>query len=281
MGVVDGNCDMEEASSSSPRKEDNKNNLGYSGRKILTAGETKEKHRDPSIEKHSSLRITSFQHPNESINEFGASNSKYLRSVSSSSSTANSSSSCNCLSCEDVQKELGIVRSMYMMNLDEDVSSDEKMNTTDDVNLDVSKGAGSTIDFTYRGGHISADQSKDNNVRLEPPVTNNTMNRSGTDKLYKEFEEKDKKKAKEEKKARKKKEKKEKKSKKHKNKKKKKEDEIIVANEENAEDGNDYPTMPAAKQPFQNAYLENGTPYFMATSDTMGKHNQFEVVAEN
>ena len=36
------------------------------------------------------------------------------------------------------------------------------------------------------------------------------MNRSGTDKLYKEFEEKDKKKAKEEKKARKKKEKKEK-----------------------------------------------------------------------
>ena len=36
------------------------------------------------------------------------------------------------------------------------------------------------------------------------------MNRSGTDKLYKEFEEKDKKKAKEEKKAKKKKEKKEK-----------------------------------------------------------------------
>ena len=49
---------------------------------------------------------------------------------------------------------LGIVRSMYMMNLDEDVSSDEKMNTTDDANLDVSKGDGSTIDFTYRGGHI-------------------------------------------------------------------------------------------------------------------------------
>ena len=49
---------------------------------------------------------------------------------------------------------LGIVRSMYMMNLDEDVSSDEKMNTTDDANLDVSKGDGSTIDFTYRGRHI-------------------------------------------------------------------------------------------------------------------------------
>merc|ERR1712038_170834 len=270
MGVVDGNCDMEEASSSSPRKEDNKNHLGYSGRKILTAGETKEKHRDPSIEKHSSLRITSFQHPNESINKFGASNSKYLRSVSSSSSTANSSSSCNCLSCEDVQKELGIVRSMYMMNLDEDVSSDEKMNITDDANLDVSKGDGSTIDFTYRGRHISGDESKDDNVRLETPVTNNTMNRSGTDKLYKEFEEKDKKKAK-----------KEKKSKKHKNKNKNEEDEIIVANEEQDEDGNDYPTMPVAKQPFQNAYLENGTPYFMATSDTMGKHNHFEVAAEN
>ena len=52
---------------------------------------------------------------------------------------------------------LGIVRSMYMMNLDEDVSSDEKMNTTDDANLDVSKGDGSTIDFTYRGGHIRQD----------------------------------------------------------------------------------------------------------------------------
>ena len=43
---------------------------------------------------------------------------------------------------------------MYMMNLDEDVSSDEKMNTTDEANLDVSKGDGTTIDFTYRGTHI-------------------------------------------------------------------------------------------------------------------------------
>ena len=57
----------------------------------MTSGETKEKNKDPSIKEHSSLRITSFQHPNESINEFGASKSKYLRSVSSSSSTANSS----------------------------------------------------------------------------------------------------------------------------------------------------------------------------------------------
>ena len=43
---------------------------------------------------------------------------------------------------------------MYMMNLDEDVSSDEKMNTTEEANLDVSKGDGTTIDFTYRGAHI-------------------------------------------------------------------------------------------------------------------------------
>ena len=46
---------------------------------------------------------------------------------------------------------------MYMMNLDEDVSSDEKMNTTDEANLDVSKGDGTTIDFTYRGTHIRYD----------------------------------------------------------------------------------------------------------------------------
>ena len=41
-----------------------------------------------------------------------------------------------------------------MMNLDEDVSSDEKMNTTDDGNLNISKGDNETIDFTYRGVHI-------------------------------------------------------------------------------------------------------------------------------
>ena len=58
------------------------------------------------------------------------------------------------LSCKPHSKILGIVRSMYMMNLDEDVSSDEKMNTTDEANLDVSKGDGTTIDFTYRGAHI-------------------------------------------------------------------------------------------------------------------------------
>merc|ERR1711972_824159 len=121
------------------------------------------------------------------------------------SSASYSSSSCNCLSCEDVQKELGIVRSMYMMNLDEDVSSDEKMNTTDEGNLDVSKGDGTTIDFTYRGAHISGEETTDNNIRLETPVSNNTMNRSGTDKLYK-LEEQDKKRTKEEKKAKKKKE---------------------------------------------------------------------------
>ena len=59
--------------------------------KILTAGETREKDRDPSIEKHSSLRITSFQHPNESINELEASKLKYSRSTPSTSSTSNSS----------------------------------------------------------------------------------------------------------------------------------------------------------------------------------------------
>ena len=67
--------------------------------------------------------------------------------------------------------------------------------------------------YSYRNNflfYFSGEDSKDDNVRLETPVTNNTMNRSGTDKLYKEFEEKDKKKAKEEKKAKKKKEKKEK-----------------------------------------------------------------------
>lgn len=58
------------------------------------------------------------------------------------------------LCCKPHSKILGIVRSMYMMNLDEDVSSDEKMNTTDEANLDVSKGDGTTIDFTYRGAHI-------------------------------------------------------------------------------------------------------------------------------
>ena len=70
------------------------------------------------------------------------------------------------------------------------------------------------------------------------------------------------------------------KSKKHKNKNKPEEDEIIVANEEHGEEGNDYPTIPMAKQSYQNAYLESGAPYFMATSDTINKHNQFEVVAE-
>ena len=55
---------------------------------------------------------------------------------------------------------IGIVRSMYMMNLDEDVSSDEKMNTTDDGNLDISKGDNQTIDFTYRGAHIRYNITK-------------------------------------------------------------------------------------------------------------------------
>ena len=49
---------------------------------------------------------------------------------------------------------------MYMMNLDEDVSSDEKMNTTDDGNLDISKGDNQTIDFTYRGAHIRYNITK-------------------------------------------------------------------------------------------------------------------------
>ena len=38
--------------------------------------------------------------------------------------------------------------------------------------------------------------------------------------------------------------------------------------------------MPASNQSYQNAYLETGAPYFMATSETMGKHNQFEIVTE-
>ena len=38
--------------------------------------------------------------------------------------------------------------------------------------------------------------------------------------------------------------------------------------------------MPASNQSYQNAYLETGAPYFMATSETMGKHNKFEIVTE-
>ena len=64
------------------------------------------------------------------------------------------------------------------------------------------------IDVSYYSG-FSGEETTDNNVRLETPVSNNTMNRSGTDKLYK-LEEQDKKRIKEEKKAKKKKEKTEK-----------------------------------------------------------------------
>ena len=47
--------------------------------------------------------------------------------------------------------------------------------------------------------NFSGDETTDHNVILETPVSNNTVNRSGTDKLYK-LEEQDKKRAKEEKK---------------------------------------------------------------------------------
>ena len=66
----------------------------------------------------------------------------------------------------------------------------------------------SIIDVSYCSDS-SGEETTDNNVRLETPVSNNTMNKSGTDKLYK-LEEQDKKRAKEEKKEKKKKEKKEK-----------------------------------------------------------------------
>ena len=40
---------------------------------------------------------------------------------------------------------------MYMMNLEEDDSIDDKMNTTNDGNENNSKGDNENIDFTYRG----------------------------------------------------------------------------------------------------------------------------------
>ena len=46
---------------------------------------------------------------------------------------------------------LGIVQKMYMMNLEEDDSIDDKMNTTNDGNENNSKGDNEKIDFTYRG----------------------------------------------------------------------------------------------------------------------------------
>ena len=142
---------------------------------------------------------------------------------------------------------------------------------------------------------------------METPASNNTINRSGNDKLY-TLEEQDKKRAKEEKKAKKKKDKKDKvtmpnysitiftkmrtyhlshqtyitanqptflqKSKKHKTKKKSDEDEIIVAHEEQIESGNDFPTLPVSRKSNDDAAKE--TPYFMATADPVANHNQLD-----
>ena len=40
---------------------------------------------------------------------------------------------------------------MYRMNIEEDVSSEEKMNTSNDINEKNAKVDDDTIDFTYRG----------------------------------------------------------------------------------------------------------------------------------
>ena len=63
----------------------------YGGKSGQLAGETNEIERDPGKKDSSSQRITSFQHPNESINELEASKLKYSRSTPSNSSTSNSS----------------------------------------------------------------------------------------------------------------------------------------------------------------------------------------------
>ena len=63
----------------------------YGAKSGQAAGETNEINRDPEKKDSSSQRITSFQHPNESINELEASKLKYSRSTPSTSSTSNSS----------------------------------------------------------------------------------------------------------------------------------------------------------------------------------------------
>merc|ERR1711936_351896 len=149
---------------------------------------------------------------------------------------------------EDV---LGIVEKMYMMNLEEDDSIDDKMNTTNGENENNSKGDNENIDFTYRGVSSNEQDEEQHNVILETPMTKEAMNRSGTDRLYR-LEEPDTKRSKEDKKSKKKKDKKDKKSKKNKNKKNSDEDEIIVASEDVTGSGNDFPTLPVSKQ-FNNA----------------------------
>ena len=130
---------------------------------------------------------------------------------------------------------------MYMMNLEEDDSIDDKMNTTNDGNENNSKGDNENIDFTYRGvsrylvcrqidirwcfyfycvlsdsiwisilnNNSNEQDEEQHNVILETPMTKEAMNRSGTDRLYR-LEEPDTKRSKEDKKSKKKKDKKDK-----------------------------------------------------------------------
>ena len=67
--------------------------------------------------------------------------------------------------------------------------------------------------------------------------------------------------------------------KKQKTKKKGEEDEIIVANEELIESGNEFPTLPVSSQ--SNNSQEKEAPYFMATSDLIVKQDQLDATITN